>query len=78
MKILYKKILLLILILFIFSCSQKEKVSIIKEKDVELQMIESFKEGYKELEDGDALFAAKKFNEAELLYPQSDWAPKAA
>ena len=78
MKFLYKKILLLILILFIFSCSQKEKVSIIKEKDVELQMIESFKEGYKELEDGDALFAAKKFNEAELLYPQSDWAPKAA
>ena len=78
MKILYKKILLLILILFIFSCSQNEKVSIIKEKDVELQMIESFKEGYKELEDGDALFAAKKFNEAELLYPQSDWAPKAA
>tara|TARA_B100000963_G_scaffold361972_1_gene401467 strand:- start:1863 stop:2696 length:834 start_codon:yes stop_codon:yes gene_type:complete len=78
MKILYKKILLLILILFIFSCSQKEKVSIIKEKDVELQMIESFKEGYKELEDGDVLFAAKKFNEAELLYPQSDWAPKAA
>ena len=78
MKILYKKILLFILILFIFSCSQKEKVSIIKEKDVELQMIESFKEGYKELEDGDVLFAAKKFNEAELLYPQSDWAPKAA
>ena len=59
MKFLYKKIFLLILILFIFSCSQKEKVSIIKEKDVELQMIESFKEGYKELEDGDALFAAK-------------------
>ena len=78
MKILYKKILLFILILFIFSCSQKEKVSIIKEKDVELQMIESFKEGYRELEDGDVLFAAKKFNEAELLYPQSDWAPKAA
>ncbi len=78
MKILYKKILLLILILFIFSCSQNEKVSIIKEKDVELQMIESFKEGYKELEDGDDLFAAKKFNEAELIYPQSDWAPKAA
>ena len=24
------------------------------------------------------LFAAKKFNEAELLYPQSKWAPRAA
>jgi len=27
---------------------------------------------------GDALFAAKKFNEAELLYPQSDWAPRSS
>ena len=23
-------------------------------------------------------FAAKKFNEAEILFPQSDWAPKSA
>ena len=30
------------------------------------------------MEDGDILFAAKKFNEAELVYPQSDWAPKSA
>ena len=30
------------------------------------------------LEEGDALFAAKKFNEAEMLYPQSMWAPKSA
>ena len=41
-------------------------------------MIEAFEEGYKELNDGDVIFAAKKFNEAELLYPQSEWAPKAA
>ena len=41
-------------------------------------MIETFKEGLKELERGDALFAAKKFNEAEILFPQSDYAPKAA
>ena len=30
------------------------------------------------MEDGDVLFAAKIFNEAELVYPQSDWAPKSA
>ena len=30
------------------------------------------------LEDGDALYAASKFNEAELLFPQSEWAPKSA
>ena len=27
---------------------------------------------------GDVLFAAKKFNEAEILFPQSEWAPKSA
>jgi outer membrane protein assembly factor BamD len=30
------------------------------------------------LENGDVLFAAKKFNEAEILFPQSEYAPKAA
>ena len=30
------------------------------------------------LDMGDVLFAAKKFKEAELLYPQSDWAPKSS
>ena len=41
-------------------------------------MIDAYNEGLKELERGDALFAAKKFNEAEILFPQSDLAPKAA
>jgi len=68
----------LILIVLLISCSKNEKVSIVKEKNIETQMIEAFEEGYSELEDGDVLFAAKKFNEAELLYPQSVWAPKAA
>jgi len=30
------------------------------------------------LEKGDVIFAAKKFNEAELLFPQSIWAPKSS
>ena len=68
----------LIIILLLISCSKKEKVSIVQEKNIETQMIEAFIEGYEELKNGDVLFAAKKFNEAELLYPQSDWAPKAA
>ena len=41
-------------------------------------MIEAYKEGLEQLKAGDALFAAKKFNEAEILFPQSDVAPKAA
>ena len=77
MKIL-KNLILCMIILLLVSCSKDNKVSIVKEKNIETQMIEAFEEGYKELENGDVLFAAKKFNEAELLYPQSKWAPRAA
>ena len=77
MKIL-NNFLQLILIILLISCSKNDKVSIVKEKNIKTQMIEAFEEGYAELENGDVLFAAKKFNEAELLYPQSVWAPKAA
>ena len=77
MNILYN-LILLILISLLISCSSEKKVSVIKEKNINTQMIEAFEEGYAELENGDVLFAAKKFNEAELLYPQSEWAPKAA
>ena len=72
------KILLFILGILLFSCSKEEKISVIEEENIEAQMIEAFKEGYDELNKGDVIFAAKKFNEAELLYPQSAWAPKAA
>tara|TARA_S200000501_G_scaffold377214_1_gene434733 strand:- start:1650 stop:2489 length:840 start_codon:yes stop_codon:yes gene_type:complete len=73
------KIVIFILIFFIplNSCSKKEeKISIIEEKDIELQMIAAYKDALKELEAGDGLYAAKKFNEAEILYPQSEWAPR--
>ena len=72
------KVLLLILGVLLISCSKEEKISVIEEVDIEAQMIEAFREGYEELDKGDVLYAAKKFNEAELLYPQSVWAPKAA
>ena len=72
------KILLIILGVLLISCSKEEKISVIEEEDIEAQMIEAFKEGYDELNKGDVIFAVKKFNEAELLYPQSNWAPKAA
>ena len=41
-----------------------------------MQMIEAYKEGIKALKESDVLYAAKKFNEAEILFPQSIWAPK--
>ena len=75
----FVNILIILIFLFLNSCSNdKKKIDIIEEEDIELQMIDSYKEGIKALEEGDVLFAAKKFNEAELVYPQSDWAPKSA
>ena len=72
-------ILILSLSIICFSCSKEiAEETIIQEKNMELQMIETYKEGLEELERGDALYAAKKFNEAEVLFPQSDYAPKAA
>jgi len=72
-------IFIFLLFIFCLSCSKEvAKKPVIKEKNIELEMIESYREGLKELERGDALFAAKKFNEAEILFPQSKYAPKAA
>ena len=74
-----KIILLLITFTFIWSCGDKtKKISKIDEIDMEMQMSNAYKEGYFELQRGDVLLAAKKFNEAELLFPQSPWAPKSA
>ena len=75
-----KNLLYFIFILLIFTSCSKDAVkkSIINEKSLELQVREAYLEGKKELESGDVLFAAKKFNEAEILFPQSEWAPKSA
>ena len=68
----------LIILFFLYSCSsnQDEKISIISDGELESQMIDAYKEGMRELEKGDVIYASKKFNEAELLYPQSEWASK--
>ena len=74
------KFILLLSILIIFNSCAKDKVktSVIKEKSLELQVFEAYNEGMEAFEAGDVLYAAKKFNEAELFFPQSKWAPKAA
>ena len=75
----FKILLILISLLFVWSCADKtKKISEIVEVDMEMQMSNVYKEGYFELQRGDVILAAKKFNEAELLFPQSPWAPKAA
>ena len=79
MKKIYKIVLLSALLIFNSCSGKKEEVSKIKETNLELQMIALYNEAMNALvNDGDVLYAAKKFNEAELIYPQSEWAPKSA
>ncbi|MDC0631443.1 outer membrane protein assembly factor BamD [Candidatus Pelagibacter sp.] len=76
-----KKILSILLILFVLvACSQAPKkiITEVEGDSIEQQMIIAYEEGIKALEAGDIFFATKKFNEAELLFPQSEWAPKAS
>ena len=75
-----KFFLLIILFVILVSCAKNEefKETVIKEKSLDLQVLEAYQEGMKNLESGDVLYAAKKFNEAEILFPQSEWAPKSA
>ena len=70
---------LILFTILIFSCSQKKtQVTKVEGSSLEQQMIEAYNAGVKALDEGDVLFATKKFNEAELLYPQSDWAPRSS
>ena len=72
------KVILILFFIFISSCSKKEQqISVKKEKNLESQMIELYQEAMQEFEKGDVIYAGKKFSEAELLYPQSIWAPRA-
>tara|TARA_Y100000591_G_scaffold8229_1_gene6532 strand:- start:1615 stop:2457 length:843 start_codon:yes stop_codon:yes gene_type:complete len=71
--------LILFFIIFLVSCSKDlTKKSVINERSLNTQVLEAYTEGMKSLEEGDVLFAAKKFNEVEILYPQSQWAPKSS
>ena len=71
---------ILILLFLIFASCSKEKLNenVVKEKSLDGQVLEAYSEGLESLRGGDVLFAAKKFNEAEMLFPQSEWAPKSA
>ena len=75
----FSKLIIILAILMLTSCANKDKeISLIKKINQEDEMILAYKEGVKALEENDTFFAAKKFLEAELLYPQSDWASKSS
>ena len=72
------KILIICSFVLQISCGKEEKISIIDNTDIKKQMIALYQEGYEELLNGDTLYAAEKFKEAELIFPQSEWAPMAS
>jgi outer membrane protein assembly factor BamD len=78
MNILYKLLILFSLILVISCAKEKKEISKITELDQELEMIITYEAAMMRLEKGDYYFASKKFLESELLFPQSEWAPKSA
>ena len=71
---------LILALVFLLGCKNNKQVSEpnIKDEDIDVLMIQAYKEGLKELENGYGVLAAKKFNEAEILYPQSVWAPRSS
>ena len=75
----FKILLILLISMIVWSCADKKNKTLkTPEINMEEQMSNAYKEGYLELQRGDVRIAAKKFNEAELLFPQSPWAPKSA
>jgi outer membrane protein assembly factor BamD len=65
------------LLLFLNACSKdNDEVSLIKENRQDLEMMSAYYDAYDSLNKGDTFYAAKKFLEAELLFPQSEWAPR--
>ena len=71
--------IIIVLSVILTSCAKdKSSVEVIQKQEIDLQMIDAYEEGLQALEDRDGLNAAKKFSEAELLFPQSIWAPRSA
>ncbi len=70
--------LLFFFILSIACSKEGVKTSTITEKSLDLQVKEAYLDGVEALEEGDIFFAAKKFNEVEILFPQSELAPKSS
>ena len=73
------QLLVFSILLLLNACSKdSNEIKVISEDKQDLEMISAYLEGMESLNSGDPYFAAKKFLEAELLFPQSVWAPRSA
>ena len=73
----FKLVLIISSLIFFYSCSKEtENIKLIKETDQKIEMISAYEKGMDLFKIGDYFAAGKKFLEAEILFPQSEWAPK--
>ena len=73
----FKIVLIILSLIFSYSCSKETKnTKLIKETNQKIEMISAYEKGMDLFEIGDYFAASKKFLEAEILFPQSQWAPK--
>ena len=73
----FKIIFIIFSLILFYSCSKKtENIKLIKETDQNIEMVSAYEKGMDLFEIGDYFAASKKFLEAEILLPQSQWAPK--
>ena len=73
----FKIISIIFSLIFFYSCSKENKnIKLIKETDQKIEMISAYEKGMEYIDFGDYYAASKKFLEAEILFPQSQWAPK--
>ena len=73
----FKLVLIIFSLIFFYSCSKEtENIKLIKETDQKIEMISAYEKGMDLFKIGDYFAAGKKFLEAEILFPQSEWAPK--
>ena len=73
----YKIIIIFFSLFILIGCSkEKENIQLIKETNQKVEMISAYKEGMSLIEVNDYFAAGKKFLEAEILFPQSQWASK--
>ena len=72
------KFIYLFFFIFLSTCGSPEKKVVQENLPNEEEAVKIYKEGSKALEQRDYFFASKKFGEAEILLPQSDWAAKSA
>ena len=73
----YKIIIIFLSLFILIGCSkEKENIQLIKETNQKVEMISAYKQGMSLIDVNDYFAAGKKFLEAEILFPQSQWASK--